>query len=137
MKRVLLDVNTLLDVILRREPFLADALALWTAAEQKRLRAVIPAHGVTTVSYIVRRAQGVAFANGATGKLLTVFGVALVDEKVLAQAQSLSWPDLEDAVCACAAERARCEAIVTRDPGGFVGSSLKVLTPAEAIVEYL
>jgi hypothetical protein len=50
-----------------------------------------------------------------------------VDDKVLRRALSLGWPDLEDAVCASAAELCGCDAIVTRDPKGFVESPIRVI----------
>ena len=59
--------------------------------------------------------------------LLAVFGAAAVDQAVLQRALALGWPDLEDGVCAAAAEAAGCDVIVTRDPKGFPDS---VLVPA-------
>jgi len=65
--------------------------------------------------------------------MIQVFKVAPVDENVLRRAISLNWTDFEDAVCAAAAQACHCDAIVTRDPRGFVGSPVKVIDAATAV----
>lgn len=126
MKRLLLDLNIVLDVVLGRAEA-ASAGRLWAALEMGKGRGYIPAHGVTTIFYLVSRAQGAAFARRATDGILRTFAVASVDEKVLRRALSLGWPDFEDAVCASAAELCGCDAIVTRDPKGFVESPVRIV----------
>ncbi len=126
MKRLLLDLNIVLDVVLDRAES-ASAASLWAALERGKGRGYVPAHGVTTIYYLVSRAQGAAFARRATDGILRTFAVAPVDEKVLQRALALGWPDFEDAVCASAAEFCRCDAIVTRDPKGFAGSPVRVV----------
>jgi len=126
VKRLLLDLNIVLDVVLDRAES-ASAARLWAALERGKGRGYIPAHGVTTIFYLVSRAQGAAFARRATDGILHTFAVAAVDEKVLRRALALGWPDFEDAVCASAAEFCCCDAIVTRDPKGFVESPVRVV----------
>ena len=126
MKRLLLDLNIVLDVVLDRAES-ASAARLWAALERGKGRGYVPAHGVTTIYYLVARAQGAAFARRATDGILQAFAVASVDEKVLRRALALGWPDFEDAVCASAAEFCGCDAIVTRDPKGFSGSLVRVV----------
>ncbi len=133
MTHPLLDVNVVLDALLGRAPYGAAAAGLWAAAEEKRVRARVPAHGVTTLYYLVRQAKGAPVAHRAVGTVLAVFGVAPVDESVLLRAVSLGWTDFEDAVCAAAAEAAGCDLIVTRDPRGFRGSPVPVVDAATAL----
>jgi predicted nucleic acid-binding protein len=126
VKRLLLDLNILLDVVLDRAEA-ASAARLWAALERGKGRGFVPAHGVTTIFYLVSRAQGAGLARRATDGILRAFAVAPVDEKVLRRALSLGWPDFEDAVCASAAEICGCDAIVTRDPKGFVDSPVRIV----------
>lgn len=132
MKRILLDVNVVLDVLLDRRPFAAAASAVWSAVEQGRARGLLPAHAVTTLHYLNAREVGSRQAGETTDALLSVFDVAAVDESVLHAALALGWTDFEDAVTAASARRARCDAIVTRNPRDFRASPVRVLTPAEA-----
>lgn len=133
MKPLLLDLNVMLDVILERQPGADAASALWAAIEGGQGRGLIPAHGVTTIFYLLEKARGARFAREGVERLITVFGVAAVNDTVVRRALVLAWPDFEDAVCAAAAEASGCEAIVTRDPGGYPNASLPVIDPAAAL----
>ena len=132
MTRLLVDVNVVLDALLVRPPHSDAATKLWTAVEEKRAEGLVPAHGVTTLYYLLGRAKGAASAGRAIGDLLAVFKVASVDQTVLQRALTLAWPDFEDAVCAAAAEAAGCDLIVTRDPAGFKGSPVPTVNAATA-----
>jgi predicted nucleic acid-binding protein len=133
MTALLLDLNVLLDVILDRKPGVRAAARLWAVLEQGGGRGVIPAHGVTTIFYILEKARGAVFARRAVEQLLQVFAVAPVTDVVLRRALVLAWRDFEDAVCAASAEAAGCDAIVSRDPAGFPDAPLPVIDPAAAL----
>lgn len=119
MKRLLLDVNVVLDVVLARAPFAGAAAALWGKAEAGQIAILLPAHGVTTIYYLAARERGSTFAARVIQDLLVVPAIAAVDGAVLRRALALGWPDFEDAVCAAAAEAAQCDLLVTRDPRGY------------------
>lgn len=133
MKRLLVDVNVALDALLTRPPHADAATRLWTAVEEKRGIGLLPAHGVTTLFYLVARARGAATARRIVADTLTVFDVAPVDQAVLTRALALAWPDFEDAVCAAAAAAAACDAIVTRDISGFRDTPVRAVHPAAAL----
>jgi predicted nucleic acid-binding protein len=133
VRRLLTDVNVVLDAVLERGPRSDAAAKLWMAAETGRVEALLPAHGVTTLFYLVARAKGAPFARRIIGSVAATFGIAAVDRVVIGRALTLAWPDFEDAVCAAAAEVAGCEAIVTGDPKGFPDCSIPVLSPETAV----
>ena len=133
MKRVLVDLNVVLDVLLERAPHVEASASLWAAIEERRVEGMLAAHGFATVFYLVAKTRGRAAARQVVADLLTVFRVAPVDEGVLRRAASLELADFEDAVVAAAAEAASCEAIVTRDPSGFVGSPVEPIEPLLAL----
>ncbi len=133
MKLLLLDLNVILDVILDRRPGADAAAALWAAIESGHGRGLIPAHGVTTIFYLLEKARGAAFARDGVERLISVFGVAPVNDTVVRRALVFGWPDFEDAVCAAAAEASGCEVIVTRDPDGYPNPPLPVIDPAAAL----
>ncbi len=133
MKPLLIDLNVILDVILERVPGVEAASALWAMIEGGRGKGLIPAHGLTTVFYLLEKARNAAFARNGVERLISVFGVAPIDEAVVRRALVLGWADFEDAVCAAAAEASQCQAIVTRDPDGFPDSPVPVVDPAGAL----
>ena len=83
--------------------------------------------------YLNAKAVGVRMATDTTEELLSVFEVAPVDEAVLRSAMALKWADFADAVTAAGARRAKCDAVVTRNPRDFKGAAVRILTPAEAV----
>jgi predicted nucleic acid-binding protein len=133
MKRLLFDVNVVLDVLLDRKPFANASSAAWAAVERGDAAGLLSAHAVTTLHYLNAKAVGLRAATETTEALLSVFEVAPVDDVVLRSASSLEWQDFEDAVSVAAARRAKCDAVVTRNPRDFKGASVRILTPSEAV----
>jgi predicted nucleic acid-binding protein len=133
MKKVLVDINVVLDVLLDRKPHAGPSAALWAAIETGMAEGVLAAHAVTTIHYLVRKERGASKARRTVAAILRVFGIAAVDGDVVRQALQFSWPDFEDAITASAAQSAGCDAIVTRDPRGFPDSPVQVLTPETAV----
>ena len=131
--RVLLDVNVCLDVLLDRAPFAGSSGQLWALAERGKAAGLVPAHGMTTIHYVVAKARDAATARRFVSDSLRVFRVAAVDEAVLKRALELAMPDFEDAVCAAAAEAAGCDLVVTRDPKGYGRSPVTAVDPATAL----
>ena len=133
MKTLLLDLNVVLDVILDRQPGVVAAARLWAALERGEGRGVLPGHGLTTIFYVLEKSRGASFARQSVERLLTVFGVAPVDEAAIRRALVYAWPDFEDAVCASSAVGGDCDAIVSRDPSGYPDPPLPVIDPATAL----
>jgi predicted nucleic acid-binding protein len=134
LRRILVDTNVVLDFVLDRHPHSAPAALLWAAAERNEVEMFLPAHGITTVFYLVARQHDQRFARRVLDDLLLVPGIAPVDGPVLRRAIALGFTDFEDAVCAAAAEGVGCDAIVSRDPKGFQKSPVRVLEPRAAVV---
>jgi len=132
MKKILLDTNVILDVLLDRKPHAAASTAVWAAIETGVAEGMLAAHAVTTIHYLIQKELGTIKAKRIVSAILNVFDVAAVDEAILQEALQLPLADFEDAVTAAAARSAGCEYIVTRDPKGFRESPIRSLTP-EAI----
>ena len=92
MNRLLLDLNVFLDVILDRPPDADVAAALWAAIERGQAHGMVPAHGVTTIFYLLEKARDAAFAREGVERLIGVFAVAPVDDNVVRRASR--WPGL-------------------------------------------
>ncbi|MBZ5592118.1 MAG: PIN domain-containing protein [Acidobacteriia bacterium] len=132
MRKILLDINVILDILLDRTPHVTASAVVWTAIENGNARGWVPAHGLTTIHYLVRNVRGAAAARRTVNAIVDVLEVARVDSAVIRRALRLGWPDFEDAVTAAAAEGAHCDVIVSRDPKGFPDSPVRVMTPEAA-----
>ena len=132
MKRILFDVNVVLDVLLDRKPHAEASAVAWAAVETGAAEGLLAAHAVTTIHYLIRKEMSAAKARRIISAILRVFGIAAVNSAVIQEALQLSCPDFEDAVTAAAARQTSCDYIVTRDPKGFRGSPVQPLTPEAA-----
>lgn len=129
--RILLDTNVVLDVLLKREPWLADAQALWQAVDNEQLTAYLPASIVTDIFYVALRLTDIVRARQAVQVCLEAFEIATVDRSVLERAQVLSGSDFEDNVQIACADLNTLDAIVTRDPNDYAGSLIPYWSPRE------
>ncbi|MBN3950459.1 MAG: PIN domain-containing protein [Nostoc sp. NMS7] len=130
--RVLFDTNVLLDALLAREPFVADAAFLLETVESGQVEGFMSATTVTDVHYLVRRqTRSAEVAIAAVTQLLGLMEICAVDRGVLEQAIALGLTDFEDAVQVASAIKLGLEAIVTRDLDGFTGSPIRVLSPKD------
>jgi predicted nucleic acid-binding protein len=130
---VLIDLNIILDVILQRQPWLAEATAVWDAHHKGRVRGHLVATSLTNLFYIARRFVGGDDARLAVRDCLQTFPVLAVDGPLLRQADALAGTDFEDNVQLAAAIAFQLDAIVTRDPRGFAGAAVAVLSPAQLL----
>lgn len=131
--RLLVDVNVCLDVLLDRAPFSEASSRIWSLVEQGKLEGLVPAHGVTTIHYLVAGTRDRATARRFVGDLLRVFRVATVDAVVLQRALGLGMRDFEDAVCAAAAEATGCDLVVTRNGKDYGESPVTAVDPITAL----
>jgi predicted nucleic acid-binding protein len=128
---VLLDVDVVLDVLGRRQPFYSDSAAVLAACEAGLCRGLIAAHTVTTLFYLLAKRVSARIAHAHLQDLLQIVDVATVDGEVIRRALGGSGEDFEDEVQATAAARAGAEYIVTRNLAHFSGGLVQALAPAE------
>ena len=117
--KALIDLNVLMDVLQRREPFFAAAANVCEWGKKRLNTLAIPAHAVTTVSYIVRKLAGKDAESKALDWLLKNFAVIPSDIAVFRLARTFGMVDFEDAVVAASAEISGCSYIITRNVHDF------------------
>lgn len=131
--RVLVDTDVVLDLMLKRPAFYADAFALWQAGDQGRYERFVAAMTPVNAFYVARKFLGAASARQAIGDLLAASNICAIDDYVLTTAHSSPIADFEDAVQIAAAVNAGMDIIVTRNGPDYAGSPIPVLTPADLL----
>lgn len=129
--KILFDTNVILDVILNRQPFAANAILLVAAVEEKRVHGLLCTTTLTTIDYLVSKALGAEQSRATLKKLLQLFEVAAVNDPVIQVAIKSDIKDFEDAVLYQAAKHAGAEGIVTRNKQDFVPVELPIYLPDE------
>ena len=130
---VLLDMNVVLDVLLVRQPWFAEASLLWDANRNGQIVAGIAAFTVPTVFYIVRRQTDLTRAHDAVQICLIALYIVPVQRTTLESARNLAGSDYEDNLQLACAIEAQMDCLVTRDPSGYPGAAIPVLTPAQLL----
>ncbi len=129
----MLDVNVVLDVLARREPWFEHSAAVLSLVDRPDMEGYVAAHTITTLNYLLMKHHGRERAVEALIELLGLVRAVNVDHNRLLEALSLGWSDFEDAVQAACALRIKADYLVTRDPRGFRALSLPVVTPGELL----
>jgi len=131
--KVTVDINVLLDVFQKRQPFEAASAQVLSLAASSKLGAVIPAHGLTTLYYLVRKHSKKVNAERAMDRVLAHFEIGNLDSAGWIRARALPRSDFEDAVVAVVAETTGSRYIVTRNVDDFVQSPVPAITPADLV----
>ncbi len=131
--KVLFDTNVVLDVLLVRQPWYPEAAQVWDANQQGQITAAFAAFSLPTIFYLVRRQADLQRAHDSLTICLKSLDIVPVLRSTLELAHALPGNDFEDNLQIACALEAKLDAIVTRDPNGFSGAPVTVLTPAELL----
>jgi predicted nucleic acid-binding protein len=122
--KILIDTNIVLDLLLEREPFIEDAIALFKQIEQGNLEGYVAATTITNIFYIIRKTEGREVALAAIDRLLVGLQFCAVNRQTIEIALSFGLKDFEDSIqLACA----------TLDRKDFIGSPVPVYSPTELL----
>ena len=129
--KVTLDINVLLDVFQKREPHYAASAQVVSMVASGTLAGVCPAHGLTTLYYLVRKHASKPNAEDAMNQVLRHFQIGNLEAAEWQRARGLSFADFEDAVVATVAKATASVFIITRNVNDFAGSPVPAITPAD------
>ena len=129
--RALLDTNVVLDSLLARAPWHADADEILRRSKPGVIDLAVSALTVANLFYIGRKLVGAVRARQDVHTCLTVFQILPIDGQTLVAADALAGSDFEDNIQMAAAAAARLDYIVTRNPADFSGSPIRVVTPPQ------
>jgi predicted nucleic acid-binding protein len=128
---VLIDLNIVLDVLQKREPFYETSARLLALVETGRVKGYIAAHSITTLFYLIKKSRSGAEARATITNLLQFIKIAPVDQGTIEQALNLDYHDYEDAVQMIAAVQAKVDCLITRNIKDYQPALLSVLQPVD------
>jgi len=129
--KITLDINVLLDVFQKREPHYAASAQVVSMVMSGTLAGVCPAHGLTTLYYLVRKHASKPDAEDAMDQVLRHFQIGNLEAAEWQEARRLPLADFEDAVVATVAKAMGSVFILTRNVEDFAGSPVPAITPAD------
>ncbi len=134
MKKILLDINILLDVLNKREDH-ESAAKIFDLCERRKIKGYICSHEITTLSYFMEKYK---YPKGKRKliitKLLDIFSTIPTTEKILRNALNSAIDDYEDAVIEASARSEEVDCIVTRNIKDFKKGVIICCNALEALV---
>ena len=128
---VLIDLNVILDVLQKREPFFDASAGLLAAVETGRVRGYLAAHSVTTLFYLIQIGNSAAEARATITNLLQFLKITPVDQSTIEQALNLDYRDFEDAVQMISAVQSKVDCLITRNIKDYAITLLPVMQPVD------
>lgn len=127
--KLLLDTNILLDCMMDRHPFAADARKLLILGALGEVDLWMSPSQFTDAFYLLTGGGKPQLAEAAKLRLLKVKRLARIctlGEYDIENALESSWPDFEDACLYQCAKKLHVEAIITHNRAGFERSTISV-----------
>jgi predicted nucleic acid-binding protein len=129
-RRIWVDTNVVLDVILERDGFVEEASELFLLHESAEIEIIISTLSLANIAYVVKRRGKNPFL--VIAGLLKWITVVSLERAHFEKNVNSAFRDFEDGLqYFSAADVARIEAIITRNTKDFKSSSIPVLTPAQ------
>lgn len=132
--KLLLDINVILDVLAKREPWFEDSAAVLSLLDtDDEFEGVAAALSITTLFYLTSKHLGQRRATAKILDLLKLLSVAPVDQETILKGLALGWSDFEDALQMLCADATDADYLVTRNPRDFESDTVPVVTPSELL----
>ena len=128
---VLIDLNILLDVLQKREPYYETSAQLLASIETGRVKGYVAAHSITTLFYLIKKDRSSAEARAMITNLLQFIKIASIDQGTLEQALNFDYRDYEDAVQMISAVQCKADCLITRNGKDYQPALLPILQPVE------
>jgi len=133
MRKVLIDLNIVLDMLTMRKEHKAAA-AVFDKCVKRKIKGYICSHEITTLSYFLEREKyELKKRNKIINMLLDNLSVLTAHEKILRDALHSEIGDYEDAVIDELTHNEEIDFIITRDLKDFKKSKNSIYTAIEAI----
>ena len=135
MKKLFLDSDVLLDLLLDRQPYSNDIEELIENSISNEVELYTSPISITNINYIIGRLENKAKADLKTNKILELVRIEAVNQLVIDQASSSKFKDFEDSVQNYCAVASNHEILITRNTKDYKESELAILAPREYLAK--
>lgn len=136
MKKIFLDTNIIIDIILDRQPFSKYSIEILKKAENNELELYISSHTIATTHYILKKILQEKTVRDILINLIEIIQIIPIDATVIKKGLKSKHKDFEDALqIICAYTIGDMDCIVTRNIKDFKGSEIPVFSPDELVLK--
>ncbi len=135
MKKLFLDSDVLLDLLLDRDPFSDDIATIIEDSILSNIKLCTSPISITNISYIVEKMETRSQAELKTKKVLEIVKIESVGQQEIDQSSRSNFKDFEDGVQNYCAENSGHNVLITRNTKDYKESNLSILTPLEYLAK--
>lgn len=131
MKKILVDLNIILDFLNKRN-FHLEAAQLVDLCVEKKFSGYMCAHEITTLSYFLFKEQkDKAKVINTITTILDIFTIIPIDDVILRNSLVSPISDYEDAFIEVSSMKTNIDCIISRNVSDFKASRIPVYTPEQ------
>ena len=127
-KRLFVDSDVLLDMLLTREPFWGYTQLLLLESQNLGITLNTSVLVIANLNYILGKKIGASAAKNTIKTLVKRINILSFESDIIDLALTSEFNDLEDAIQYSIAKRYKCDAIITRNIKDYKQSTIPVLT---------
>lgn len=128
--KIFLDINVILDVLTKREPFYINSSKVLTFVNEKIVSGYISAITINNIYYILRKLNNKETAKDFITEMLESFEIIPLTKDILKQANKINARDFEDGIQFFSALDCGCDFLITRTVKDYPKLGIKIMTPA-------
>jgi predicted nucleic acid-binding protein len=134
MKKVVIDINILMDFLFKRKGHEKTA-ELFSICSRNKIKGYVCAHEITTLYYFLNKTvKDKSKIKKSISGIMNSFEIIEVNAEILNRALGSEVADFEDAVIEVSAKMKNSEFIVTRNIRDFKKSTVNAILPEELLV---
>lgn len=131
---ILVDINIILDVLMKREPYADEARKIMEKCADREIIGYLAAHSIPNLFYILRKTYSQKERRRFIRNLCDIFHISDLNvEKIISAVENEEFLDFEDCLQEECAVEAMADYIVTRNPSDYKKSRIKVIEPSDFV----
>lgn len=135
---ILLDSNVILDLALKRKPYIESIRPILQKADENQFYFYITSASITDIHYVISKEIGKTKSLKFLKDLVSKVELCISDKQIIQNALQSNFKDFEDAVQYYAALSSNLEVIITRNKKDFkLAKNIQIMTPNEFVNKYI
>ena len=133
MKKIVIDINVLMDFLFKRQGH-EKAAQIFKLCLDEKIKGLVCAHEITTLYYFINKTvKDKVKIKKTLSFIINRFEIIEINSEILEKALVSEISDYEDAVIEVSSIKKKAEYILTRNIKDFKKSIIKAITPEELI----
>ena len=136
MRKIVIDVNILMDFLFKRDGH-EKVAEIFKICSEGNIQGLVCAHEITTLSYFLNKMiKNKTKVKKSISGIMQHFKIIEINRELLEKALTSEIDDFEDAVIEASSSKEKAEYILTRNIKDFKKSMINAITPDELLVIY-